>query len=53
MTVQMSASFLVMMTGGVVYLMGPGPRTTELARIAFFVGLFWLVFAVGRASVHL
>ena len=53
MSVQLSASFLVMLTGAVFYLVGPGPKTSELARVAFFVGLFWLVYAIGRASVHL
>jgi hypothetical protein len=53
MSIQLSASFLIMLTGGVVYMVAPYPKGAELARLAFFVGLFWLVYAIGRASVHL
>jgi hypothetical protein len=53
MSVQLSVSFLVMIIGGIAYLVIPAAKPAELARIAFFVGLFWLVYAIGRASVHL
>jgi hypothetical protein len=53
MSIQITASFLIMLTGGVVYLASTAAKPAEIARLAFFVGLFWLVFAIGRASVHL
>jgi hypothetical protein len=39
----MIACILMTLVGGIVYLaLGAPPRIVELARIAFFVGFFWL-----------
>jgi hypothetical protein len=51
----MLVPLVVLLVGGAVYAFTNG-KATELGRIAFFVGLFWLVavFAHGHValSVH-
>jgi hypothetical protein len=48
---QISVSLLLTMAGGVLYTILPS-KAAELARIVFFVGLFWLTYALGRSSLH-
>lgn len=40
----MSIAFFVALVGGVLYVLPLPGKPSELARIAFFVGLFWLVY---------
>lgn len=43
--------FLVMVLGAVVHVVSSS-KASELGRIAFFVGLFWTVYAASHAVVH-
>ncbi len=44
---------LVCVVGALVYALATNPKLVELGRIAFFVGLFWTVAALGSADLHL
>jgi hypothetical protein len=48
----MTIPTLVALLGLVVYFVAPG-KASELGRIMFFVGLFWLVSTVSRQVTHL
>ena len=49
----MSLALAVAVIGAIVYLVAPGTKATELARIAFFVGLFWLVYQLAGHGLAL
>jgi len=40
----MTVALFLTLVAGVLYVMPIPPKPTELARIAFFVGLLWLVY---------
>jgi hypothetical protein len=44
----MIACVVVTLLGGVVYLLATPSKPAELARIAFFVGLLWLVYLLAQ-----
>lgn len=44
---------LVCIIGGVLYFVVNNAKVADLARLAFFVGLLWLVYAAAHTSVHL
>lgn len=48
MTIAIGLAFLVMLIGGFVYIVADG-KWSEMGRIAFFVGLFFLVSGAAEA----
>ena len=43
---------IVLVVGGAAYGFGSNGKLSELGRIAFFVGLFWLVYLFAHATVR-
>lgn len=48
-----TVSIVVALAGGVVYMVTGNAKAGELARIAYFVGLLWLIYAVGGHALRL
>lgn len=44
---------LVAVVGLLVYILASHAKTTELGRIAFFVGLFWTVYTLAGKLIHI
>jgi Na+/phosphate symporter len=41
-------TLLVLVAGLAIYIMSQKPKTMEIGRITFFVGLFWLVWQLSN-----
>lgn len=42
---------IVALGGGIIYFIPVNSKMSELGKILFFVGSFWLVYALSHASV--
>lgn len=49
MTIAIGLALLVMILGAIVYWIAGNPKLGEMGRIAFFVGLFFVVSGAGAA----
>jgi Na+/phosphate symporter len=43
---------LVLVVGALAYALSANGKVAELGRIAFFVGLFWLVYSLSSTHLH-
>jgi hypothetical protein len=53
MLVQVSVPGIACIVGLLAYVMASKPETKEMGRIAFFVGLLWLIYVFATRTVHL
>jgi Na+/phosphate symporter len=51
--ITLAVPVVVFLLGGIVYTFAKDPRAQEMGRLAFFVGLFVAVWAVGSEHVRL
>lgn len=49
----MLVPLFVSLVGGVLYVIPLNAKASELARITFFVGLFWLVYELAKTTVRI
>jgi hypothetical protein len=45
--------FVVAMLGALVYALSANGKVSEIGRLAFFCGLFWLVYLFAGHTVHI
>jgi hypothetical protein len=43
---------LVLVVGALVYALAANPKLQEMGRIAYFVGLLWLIYDFATRMVH-
>jgi hypothetical protein len=44
---------LVLVVGALIYGLSANPKVSEMGRLAFFVGLLWLVWQLASEHAHL
>lgn len=46
------APFAICLAGLIVHALPSNAKTSEAGRLAYFSGLFWVVYLLSRASIH-
>jgi hypothetical protein len=49
---EIKVSLAVAVIAAIVYVVSPNAKASELARIAFFVGLMWLIYGLSSHTLH-
>jgi hypothetical protein len=46
------APLVVCVAGALLFALSANPKLARMGELAFFVGLFWLVYWVGGKAIH-